>query len=371
MDEQNERNELISVSLDRLYDGMPVTHDIYNSDRTLLLISEGTILTQSKIEAIERHNGGKIINVHAETYIKILEHKLSCKIVKRESIEEETGYSAVKEQAEEMIDAFRDTDEVPKEKLHSISVELSHKLENTRQDLILDLINALGPVDEYLQRHCVDVAMLNGLMGKWLNLPKEDVDRLVLAGLLHDCGKAALPAQVLSAPRGLTGAEFEVVKMHSVYSYDKLGEFTPEVRYAARYHHERLDGGGYPDGCAGGGIPLEARVTAVSDIYDAMVSRRSYKAPHSPFYILKMLMDMSGTDLDPLIIKAFVDNMLNELRGKPALLSDGEVGVIYEIDPDDIEHPYVRTCSGTIKTNDKMLCTNMFFDDEEYTPIFT
>jgi len=239
-------------------------------------------------------------------------------------------------------------------------MELSDRLEVNSPSLILSLINALAPVDEYLQRHCVNVSLLNGLQAQWLGMPKHDVDRLVLAGLLHDCGKALMPPRVLNAPRKLTLIEFEVIKMHVVYSYELLENFPDPVRRAARYHHEKMAGGGYPDKLPRDRITLESRITAVSDVYDAMVSQRAYKKPRSPFRIMAVLAELKDIELDSRLVEVFNKNMPQELINKPVMMSNGSIGAVRAIDPDEIEYPMIEVNGTVIKSGGHLYCTAMY-----------
>jgi HD-GYP domain-containing protein (c-di-GMP phosphodiesterase class II) len=226
----------------------------------------------------------------------------------------------------------------------------------------LELINALAPVDEYLQRHCINVSLLNGLIGKWLELPKDTVEMLILIGLVHDCGKANIPPEILNAPRKLTDAEFEIIKMHPVYGYDMLTEFPNEVRLGARGHHEKYTNKGYPDGLNGDKIPYMAQITAVSDIYDAMVSQRAYKTPRSPFKVLSWVNELRTTELDPSVVDIFIKNMPREMLNKSVMLSDGRVGIVHEIDYDDVEYPYIRLGGKVFKSHKDLYCTQMHLD---------
>lgn len=356
----------LTARLDSLKEGMVVPSDIYAANRDILLIRAGSVLDARKIEALERiNNYENIINIAFESTSQLIEYKLSCKVVNAEKIEEETGYTEVKDMAEELIEELESAEIIEHDKANEMSEELCDRLENTSQEVIISLINSLGPVDEYLPRHCVEVGMLCGLLGRWLGYSKPEVDKLAKIGLLHDCGKASTPKQILGAPRKLSVAEFEVIKMHSIHSHDMLLQIPEDVRLAARYHHERLDGNGYPDGISGDTIPVEAKITAICDIYDAMVSRRSYKTSQSPFLILKSLEKLRTSELDPALVDIFVKNMLTELIEKPVMLSNGEVAVVSENDPDDIEFPYVRTEKGVIKTSSILHCTSMYYMDRE------
>lgn len=359
----------VPVSIDLLYEGMIVPHDIHNADDEIILLRSGLALRSYHIEALRNSaKGSNSIYVSRETRRMLLENSLACKINERAVLEEEVGYAEAKDEAETVFKEIEETRAVTQEKIGTVSENLTNKVEITMPDKLLDLINALAPVDEYLKRHCINVSLLNGLIGKWLELPAEKVELLVLVGLVHDCGKAAIPEQVLNAPRRLAIAEFEIIKMHPVYGKGFLSEFPEEVRYGVYGHHEKLNGQGYPDGVSGEDITFAARVSAVSDIYDAMVSQRVYKKPLDPFRIISWINNMAAGDLDPLIVNTFVNNMPRELIGKPVMLSSGDIGAVHAIDFDDLEHPYIRTGNRIIKSSHDLHCVHMYFEDEpEYT----
>jgi HD-GYP domain-containing protein (c-di-GMP phosphodiesterase class II) len=357
--------ERIPVSMTLLYDGMVVPQDIYDADGKLLLIRQGQTLRISQIDAIQRFNKGRdLIQVGLETHKLLMKNKRDNKAVQAKA-EEEAGYTGVKEETLDVINEMTQTNNAPRDKIHTISSDLSNKVENTRPDLLLDIINSLAPDDEYLQRHCVNVSLLNGLIGKWLGLPREIVDMLVLIGLVHDCGKTAVPQQVLNAPRKLTAAEFEVIKMHPVYAYEILSEFPDKVRYGARGHHEKFGSKGYPDGLIGNEIPLAAQITAVSDIYDAMVSQRSYKPPRNPFHIISWVQKLRGTELEESIVDAFAENLPKEMLNKSVLLSNGEIGIVHELDPGDMEYPYIRFGDKVFKSHKDLFCAQMYLEGKE------
>jgi HD-GYP domain-containing protein (c-di-GMP phosphodiesterase class II) len=357
--------DLISVSIELLYDGMRVPHDIYDADGKLLLIRQGHTLKINQVEAIRRFNKERdTILVTPETQKLLLENKLLNRPAYQAEFEKKTGYSDAKGETLDVINEITETKVAPRDKINAISDDLSEKVENTRPDVLLDLVNSLAPKDEYLQRHCINVSLLNGLIGKWLGLPKETVDMLVLVGLVHDCGKAAVPSQVLDAPRKLTSAEFEIIKMHPVYSYELLSEFPETVRLGARGHHEKYNNRGYPDGLSADKIPLAAQITAVSDIYDAMVSQRSYKTQRNPFHIVAWIRGLRGTELEPTIIDVFTENLPKEMVDKRAMLSNGEIGIIHKLDHNDLEHPFIRVGDKVIKSNKDLFCTKMYLDEK-------
>jgi len=128
-------------------------------------------------------------------------------------------------------------------------------------------------------------------------------------GLLHDVGKTLTPSEVLQAPRGLTKEEWVVMRAHTtqgaqmIHEISLLRAFAP----AARWHHERLDGLGYPDQLPSQEIPLHIRIVTVADCFNAMIGRRPYRLPMSPNAALEQLIAHRGTQFDPLIVEAMID----------------------------------------------------------------
>jgi len=357
-------NVLMPVSINLLYDGMFAQDDIYDADGDRLLIRSGNLLNNDQIERIRSLNSGRsTIYVTGRTRQAMITKRPNIEIESRTAVEDASGYTETKNITFEILEEIAKDKVVNQASLKDVSSELSNRLESTPPAVIISLINAMAPIDEYLQRHSVNVSLLNGLIGRWMGLPGDRIDRLVLVGLLHDCGKTQLPSKVLNAPRKLTVVEYEVIKMHAVFTYDLLSEFSQDVRLAASSHHERIDGSGYPNGFSKDDIVLEARISAISDIYDAMVSQRAYKRPNSPFSIMALLEKLSDRELDGEIVNVFNENMPKELMDKPVMLSDGTIGVVCEYDPEDIEYPMVDHSGYLKKTSEELYCVSMYSDD--------
>ena len=344
-----------ATSISSLCPGTLTKEDIYAFDLTLLLVERGTFLDEEKLARLKNLNGKKDL-IYTITHDNSLENRID---EERQKLEQETGYANLINETVGLFAGITTDKTVEHKAIKSMSYELSSRLEVTSPATILSLVNALAPVDEYLQRHSINTSLLNGLMGKWLGLTKSTIDRLVLIGLLHDCGKALMPPSILGARRQLTGAEFEVIKMHTIRSYELLSAFPEAIRRAARNHHEKVNGTGYPDRLRLNDIPIESRITALSDIYDAMVSRRSYKEPRSPFSIMALLMKLGGEELDTKLVNLFIKHMPFELVGKQVMLSDGRVGVVFSCDIYNIEYPVVSVDGKDIETNQDLYCTYM------------
>jgi len=159
---------------------------------------------------------------------------------------------------------------------------------------------------EHLSRQARDRAFLNA----------ETIDSIAKASPLHDIGKIAIPDNILLKPGKHTPEEFEIMKTHAIKgegmlqrTRQELGDDNLMLLYAsqiARSHHERWDGGGYPDGLVGEAIPLPARLMAVADVYDALRSRRPYKAAFSHEEAAAIMLDGRGKHFDPLLMDAFL-----------------------------------------------------------------
>ncbi len=141
------------------------------------------------------------------------------------------------------------------------------------------LAHTIDAKDRYTNGHSFRVAMYSRMLAKELGLSSQEQEDIYYMGLLHDIGKIGIPGAIINKTSRLTDEEYETIKMHPVYGYEILSEIKsmPELSIGARYHHERIDGRGYPDGLKGEDIPFMARIISVADSYDTMTSNRSYR----------------------------------------------------------------------------------------------
>ena len=177
--------------------------------------------------------------------------------------------------------------------------------EHHSRTLASALARAVDAKDSYTRSHCQTVSQLCGLIGAELGLEATRLTRLRLAGLLHDVGKIGVPDAILNKPAKLTDDEYEHMKRHSLLGYDivQAADMELEARWV-RHHHERFDGGGYPDGLAGAEIPLESRVILVADAFEAMTSDRPYRLAPGQSFAVRELGRHAGTQFDPTVVEA-------------------------------------------------------------------
>lgn len=142
------------------------------------------------------------------------------------------------------------------------------------------------------------------------NLPSEEMSKIQIAGILHDTGKIDTPEAILTKKGRLTDDEFTIMKEHPVHGFDILKNINYLTKLGITdlvlYHHEKVDGSGYPEGLTKDQIPLGARILAVSDAYDAMTTDRSYREKLSKEEAIEQLIKNKGTQFDANIVDAFL-----------------------------------------------------------------
>ena len=191
-----------------------------------------------------------------------------------------------------IINNIRATDDAirAKEEIKTLSVEVMEALAHT-----------IDAKDEYTRGHSVRVAKYSRMLAEKLGLSAEDCENVYYMALLHDIGKIGVPNSIINSTSKLTDEEYAVIKTHPGIGYDILAEIKsrPDLSVGARWHHERYDGKGYPDGKAGEEIPFFARIIAVADSYDAMTSNRSYRQ-YLPQDVVRAEIEKNiGTQFDP------------------------------------------------------------------------
>jgi HD-GYP domain-containing protein (c-di-GMP phosphodiesterase class II) len=180
-------------------------------------------------------------------------------------------------------------------------------LEDLFMSVIVSLTMALEAKDPYTEGHSVRVAAYSEAIGKQLGLPSATLDMIHRSCLLHDIGKIAVDETILAKKGRLNQLEREKMDMHVLIGEDILRPIAllHPLLPGVRHHHERYDGSGYPDGLKGEDIPIEARIMAVADAFDAMTSSRPYRQQIGEEEALSELRHAAGTQFDPRVVAAF------------------------------------------------------------------
>ncbi len=198
-----------------------------------------------------------------------------------------------------------------KEEVTTRTAELQrqqHRMERISTATLEALVNALEAKDPYLRGHSARVADLSANIATELGLGEEVVDRVRVAGRLHDLGKIGTRDAVVNKEGPLTAEEFEHVKQHVIIGAQILAPLVHlgDIVAMVKSHHERYDGTGYPDGLRGEEVPLGGRIIAAAEVYDALTTARPYQQKMTPEQAVERMADLSGTVLDAKVYDALV-----------------------------------------------------------------
>jgi len=185
-------------------------------------------------------------------------------------------------------------------------VEAQRRLERALEGTVAAVASTVEMRDPYTAGHQRRVALVSAAIAKEMGLSAGRIHGLRLAGTVHDLGKINIPADILSKPGKLTPIEYEFIKTHPQVGYDILKpvEFPWPIADIVLQHHERLDGSGYPNGLKGDAIMLEARILAVADVVESMMSHRPYRAALGLEAALAEIRQGRGKLYDPLVVDA-------------------------------------------------------------------
>ncbi|MGI6776730.1 MAG: HD-GYP domain-containing protein [Acetivibrionales bacterium] len=306
------------VTVSELKPGMKLAGDIYSSDGKLLLLSD----------AIIRKHHIKKLQLFDIDYVFVYDDILAPAIDLRETKVYSDAYNTVKSVLTSVIGGNELDVPAVRETVNEI---VSQVMDN--EEVFMQL-NGIRDMDNYTFMHSVDVCIFSVIIGKNMQLQKQELLDLATASLLHDIGKCKIPPEILFKPKQLTEEEFEIVKLHTLYGYEiltKTDGINERIACTAYQHHEKWDGTGYPCSLKGLEIDLFARIVSVADIYDAITSERIYKTRNMPYEGASYIINKSGIYVDPDIAKLFIKNIAVYPKGSIVLLNTGEIGNIVGI----------------------------------------
>ncbi len=328
--------------VNQLHAGMIVA-ELMTSEDGKAILSQGTVLTNSLIRLLNQWGIERVA-------IQLPERKPTYEPTLPWSFDR-AAFNAY----------YKDTVDLVKTAFNSISlfrevpVARMQELANQKIDPLVDapgIMNHLLMIrhtNDYTFEHSVNVAILSGVLGKWMGIRGQELRDLIFAGLMHDIGKSQIPAEVLNKPGKLLPQELEVMRMHASKGYYLLRE-VPQVptvvMWAVLQHHERMDGSGYPLKLKGDGIHKFARIISVADTYDAMTSDRVYRRRTTPYHVIDELFSQMSATLDPVVCSTFLYHVKDFMSGNIVLLSDGRQAKI--VHPGNYPNglPLVETADG-------------------------
>lgn len=208
----------------------------------------------------------------------------------------------------------------------------------------------LRETDDYTYAHSVNVALYCAIIGLSSQMDEKSLEELALAGLLHDLGKMSVPNEILNKEGRLTQEEYQIMKSHAQMSYDIIKErwdVTPNVKVAVLFHHENVDGSGYPRGITGEEMTQFTKIIHVADVFDALLSKRPYKNPYSAYEVSEYMMGACGIMFDTDVVLALLKHVPLYPKGTEMIMSDGRHCIIVENKGFHNLRPIIRLMDGT------------------------
>ncbi len=318
------------VSLSMLKPDMILAKSIYYRDCLILREGQADLdryanrLLQLGIDCVyvedTKSNGIEIPDAISE------ETRVSCKRILRQTIEDFEKKTII------------DLTEVSETILSIIDDILS------MEDLQVSL-NDIGAADEYTFTHCVSTTVYSLLIAKQLGYSKPMMEKLAAGALFHDIGKILLDKSILNKEGNLTLDEVEHIKRHTTLGYEALKKcpsMTELSRIVSLYHHEKMDGSGYPTGAKAGELHEFIRIVSVADTYDALVSDRCYRTKWSANQAVNYLIENAGSKFDTHMVSVLIKQIAIYPNGSMVRLSDNSIGIIKEQNKNFPLRPIVR-----------------------------
>jgi len=177
--------------------------------------------------------------------------------------------------------------------------------------ILLSLAQTIELKDPYTRGHCERVAGYALMIAEALNLPEASKKDIEFGSWLHDCGKVGIPERILNSRGRINEEDFEIIKKHPLWGADvaRQAQMSDVIVNIILYHHEKFNGKGYPSAIMGEQIPVEARIVAVADVFDALTTDRPYRAGFSNEKALEIISSLKGESLDPEIVNLFLSEL--------------------------------------------------------------
>jgi len=343
-----------SIEVKSLIPGMILATDIFSASGAFLT-SRGTAVSESLINTL-RANFIYSVYVEEESIPELettvdLEHTGT----RSKRIKESAEFKEFRKNFEATVDEIekhlndivaRNTDTLNTDELIERPLKL---LQSNSTISIFDMLHNLRSYDDTTYVHCVNVSLISGIIARWCGLSDAGVQLAILSGVLHDIGKIKIPDEIIKKPGKLTKEEYDIVKNHTIEGYNILKDYKnldENMKYSALMHHERCDGSGYPLGLRASKINVYAKIVAISDVYDAMTSKRCYRGPICPFTVIDIMINEGLAKYDTLFIMNFLRNMGETYLNNSVRLSNGDTGEIVFVDSSHPSKPIIKKDNG-------------------------
>jgi putative nucleotidyltransferase with HDIG domain len=318
------------VALSMLKPEMVLAKSVYYRDS--LVLKEGTSDLERYTNSLHRLGIDYVYIEDSNSYgIDIPdaiseETRVMCKKVLRQTIEEFSTKSVV--DVREMSDAITSIiDDI----LSNPDVQVS--------------LTDIGASDEYTFSHSVSTTVYSLIIANKLGYSRQMLEKLAAGALLHDMGKLYLDSKIINKEGKLEKDEFEHIKLHTTLGYEalkKCANLTELSRIISLYHHERMDGTGYPTGVHAGELHEFARIVSIADVYDALVSDRCYRSKWSSNQAVNYLVEHAETKFDLKLVSVFIKQIAIYPNGSMVRLSNNAIGIVKEQNKNFPLRPFVR-----------------------------
>jgi len=319
-----------------LHPGMTVANDVFLDDGRILMV-KGTVLTERRIKRLGFWDVPSVDIFLPEEIRKETNNTATLTV----------RHSTLLESLSNAFDNVRIFHNLPLKELGDLAQNTMDIINNDVG--VIGQLNLLRKVDDYTFRHCLNVGIVAGVLGKWLGLDAPHLQEIILTGFLHDIGKTQIPLELLNKPDKLTAEEWVIMKQHPALGLKLIDSNTPVSRSVAMgivQHHERADGTGYPLGLKGNQIATSARIIAICDVYDAMTSDRIYQTAQTPFAVIEEITSGMFDKLDPKLTHLFTDKAKESFIGSTVQLSDGCLAKVIAVNKTSASKPIVQVSQG-------------------------
>ena len=329
-----------AISVEDLKPGMTLARTIVN-DEMVVILSENTLLTRAHITRLS------FLNIPV-IYIKD-EYELSTNYQNVEAMFNPsnafvTEYKEVVHTAEEIFEATAKEGHVPVEKTNKMVNESLAPM--AKQSGVVDYLYELNHLANDVYNHSLRVAILAGVIAKWLRFPSAKTKDIIVAGFLHDIGKTQFTPRLLEKNVAtLQGDDLEAYMQHTMDGHHILSskpDLSDGVKLAALQHHECMDGSGFPFNSAAKDIHEYARIIAVADLYDNITTEREGFVKETPFAAIAKITKDMFVKLDPSVCVPFLINIKEAFLGSKVTLSNGLQGILVSYPEDYASHPLIR-----------------------------
>ena len=333
------------VKVDKLEKDMKLAKPVYNKNQCLLTA------------------GQKSLNQYKEKFYELginylyIEDEFSYDIELNDTVSQKVREKGIRLTNKIYSNLLADK-EIDNQDIRDLKTYVSNMIDEilANNKIMINMID-IKTKDNYTFAHSVNVTVLSVLLGNKIGLNRLQLEKLALGSICHDLGKSGIPEEILKKPGKLTEEEYEIIQEHPRIGFERLrnlSEITPTSLAIVLGHHEKLDGSGYPRGIKADDIHLFPRITAITDVYDALSSDRIYRERWPIDKTLSLIYSEKGVHFDPELVNKFITIMPFYPNGCKVELNDGRKAVVVSQNENKPSQPNIRILDASSKWQEKI-----------------